>query len=255
MNGMSKYEYDLLFKLSEDGDLFAMRNLLSNIINDSNQILVDPNSNKLFGFLKILAENNDSDALLILGAFYYGGETEFVEQDYKKAVYYYNKSMNKKTIEFKYNTDALNNLGYCYYYGRIGEKDYKKAFLYFGKAAYLNHPNAMYKIGDMYNNGIYVEKNIETAFYWYKKSYNYSKNDDYINASVAHRLGKAYIDGEAIEKNLLKALKYLNIAERNFYKLAINKPILSNSLYVNKPLNTVKELLKNVKELLDELIE
>ena len=255
MNGMNNYEYDLLFKLSEDGDLFAMRNLLGNVINDTNQILIDPNSDKLFSFLKILAENNDSDALLILGAFYYTGETEFVEQDYKKAVYYYNESMNKKTIEFNYNTDALNNLGYCYYYGRIGEKDYKKAFLYFGKAAYLNHPNAMYKIGDMYNNGIYVEKNIETAFYWYKKSYNYSRGDDYINASVAHRIGKAYIDGEVVEKNLLKALKYLSIAERKYYNLAINKPILSNSLYVNKPFNTVKELLKNVRELLDELIE
>jgi TPR repeat protein len=255
MNGINKFEYDLLLKLSEDGDVFAMRNLLSKVINDTNQILIDPNKDKLFGFLKILADNNDSDALLILGAFHYSGETEFVEQNYEKAVYYYNESMNKKQMEFNFNTDALNNLGYCFYYGRTGEKNYKEAFLNFGKAAYLDHPNAMYKIGDMYNNGIYVEKNIETAFYWYKKSFNYSKNDDYINASVAHRLGIAYMDGEVVEKDLLSALKYLQIAEKKYYKLAINRPILSNSLYVNKPLNTVKELLIKVKEMLDELIE
>lgn len=254
MNGINKYEYDLLLKLSEDGDIFAMKNLLSNIINNSNQILDDPNKEKLFKYLKVLVENNDSDAQLVLGAFYYAGETEFVEQDYEKAVHYYTESMNNKTIEHKYNTDALNNLGYCYYYGRLGEKDYKKAFLHFGKAAFLNHPNAMYKIGDMYNNGIYIKKDIETAFYWYKKSYIFSKNDDYINASVAQRIGKAYIEGEIVEKDLLKALKYLQIAERKYYNLAINKPILSNSVYVNKPLNAVTELLSNVRRELDKIV-
>ena len=255
MNEINKQEYDLLLKLSEDGDLFAMRNLLSAILSNSNQIINDPNKDKLFKYLQILVENNDSEAQLVLGAFYYTGETEFVEQNYEKAVHFYTESMNRKTMDYNYNTDALNNLGYCYYYGRLGEKDYKKAFLYFGKAAYLNHPNAMYKIGDMYNNGIYINKNIETAFYWYKKSYNYSKNDDYISASVAQRIGMAYIEGEAVEKNLLKALKYLQIAEIKYYNLAVNKPIINNSIYVNKPLKTTQELLENIRRKLDEIIE
>jgi TPR repeat protein len=250
------YEYELLSQLAADGDLFAMRKVLGIAFKNSMQDLNHSDRMKAFKYLKILAENKDSGALLTLGGFYYTGEPEFVEQDYKKAEYYYNESVNTKPIDFNYNNDALNCLGYCYYYGRNNKPDYKKAFQCYGKAACLNHPNAMYKIGDMYKEGLSVKKNINAAFYWYKKaSCTYSGNDHYITANVSQRLGKAYLYGEGTKIKLYAALKYLQIAEKEFYYLAIKKPRFSNSIFVNKStIKTVQKLLREVREKLNNLI-
>ena len=49
-------------------------------------------------------------------------------------------------------------LGYVWYYGRTGTKDYEKAFKYFTAAAERGNLVARYKIADMYKNGYYVDK-------------------------------------------------------------------------------------------------
>lgn len=54
--------------------------------------------------------------------------------------------------------DAYECLGYIWYYGRTGERDYKKAFEYFNKLKDKGHLVAAYKVADMYKNGYYVEK-------------------------------------------------------------------------------------------------
>ena len=53
---------------------------------------------------------------------------------------------------------AYECLGYIWYYGRTGERDYKKAFEYFSKLMDKGNPVATYKVADMYKNGYYVEK-------------------------------------------------------------------------------------------------
>ena len=57
--------------------------------------------------------------------------------------------------------DAYESLGYIWYYGRLGQTDYEKAFRYFSKAR--NSTNAQLKIADMYLRGYYVEKDIAKA--------------------------------------------------------------------------------------------
>lgn len=57
---------------------------------------------------------------------------------------------------------AYECLGYIWYYGRTGEKDYRKAFEYFSKMMNKGHLVATYKVADMYKNGYYVEKDMET---------------------------------------------------------------------------------------------
>ena len=47
-------------------------------------------------------------------------------------------------------------LGYIWYYGRTGERDYKKAFEYFSRCK--GDINAEYKLADMYRTGKYVDK-------------------------------------------------------------------------------------------------
>ena len=50
-------------------------------------------------------------------------------------------------------------LGYIWYYGRTGVRDFKKAFEYFSRMMERGHLVATYKVADMYRNGYYVEKN------------------------------------------------------------------------------------------------
>lgn len=55
--------------------------------------------------------------------------------------------------------EAYECLGYIWYYGRTGEKDYKKAFEYFSKMMDKGNLVAAYKVADMYKNGYYVKQN------------------------------------------------------------------------------------------------
>lgn len=59
------------------------------------------------------------------------------------------------------NLYAISNLGYIWYYGRTGERNYEKAFYYFDKARQMGDVIAAYKVADMYKNGYYVEKDYE----------------------------------------------------------------------------------------------
>ena len=54
---------------------------------------------------------------------------------------------------------AAEGLGYIWYYGRTGERDYEKAFKYYSKAAENGNLRSSVKVADMYKNGYYVRKN------------------------------------------------------------------------------------------------
>ncbi len=54
---------------------------------------------------------------------------------------------------------AAEGLGYIWYYGRTGVKDYDKAFKYYTKAMENGQLRSMIKVADMYKNGYGVEKN------------------------------------------------------------------------------------------------
>lgn len=58
--------------------------------------------------------------------------------------------------------EAYECLGYIWYYGRTGERDYKKAFEYFSKMMNKGNLVATYKVADMYKNGYYVQKDMAT---------------------------------------------------------------------------------------------
>ena len=95
--------------------------------------------------------------------------------DYKKyleALKWFNKfedTLDRKNIFEQYHDDYANAcfcMGYCYSYNN----QYDKAMKYYNKAASNGIANAMYNIGFMYENGHGVERNMETANYWYNKA-------------------------------------------------------------------------------------
>ncbi len=57
--------------------------------------------------------------------------------------------------------EAYSCLGYIWYYGRTGVKDYKQAFKCFSKCMEKGDMIATYKVADMYKNGYYVQKDMD----------------------------------------------------------------------------------------------
>lgn len=86
-------------------------------------------------------------------------------EDDHMARYYYEEAIKAGCAE------ACYELGTMYYNGIEVEKDEKKAFHLFKKAAEENEPRALEMLSVYYANGIVVEKNMETAYKLVHKAY------------------------------------------------------------------------------------
>ncbi len=157
-----------------------------------------------------LKENNH-DAICDYGSLYYTGRIG--EQNYEKAIYYYDMAAKLG------NRQAQENLGYCYYYGRTGVVDYEKAFHYFVKGALDNHLISLYKIGDMYKNGYYVEKDENVAYCIYHHCLEglNEVNTPILGADVHIRIADCFFNGIGVKKNAAIALEHYQIAERLYW--------------------------------------
>ena len=94
----------------------------------------------------LIEELHDPGDMMYLGGYYYE------IRKFDLALKYYELAA---THDYD---PAYECLGYIWYYGRTGEKDYKKAFEYFSKLMEKGNPVSTYKVADMYKNGYYVEK-------------------------------------------------------------------------------------------------
>lgn len=157
-----------------------------------------------------LKEKNH-DAICDYGSLYYTGRIG--EQNYEKAVYYYDMAAKLG------NRQAQENLGYCFYYGRTGVVDYEKAFHYFVKGALDNHLISLYKIGDMYKNGYYVEKDENEAYCIYKHCLDglNEVNTPILGADVHIRIADCFFNGTGVKKHFGIALEHYQIAERLYW--------------------------------------
>lgn len=112
-----------------------------------------PSEDEEFMYVEVMkflieSESNPRD-MMSLGGYYY----ELKRFDL--ALKYYEMASS-----FGYE-EADECLGYIWYYGRTGEKDYEKAFRYYSKAMARGNINATYKVADMYKNGYFVGKDYE----------------------------------------------------------------------------------------------
>ena len=114
--------------------------------------IVNPSQEEKFCYTEaldfLISKTGDSDIMVELGAFYYE------QRDFTLALKYYEMAAEKQNLY------AISNLGYIWYYGRTGEKNYEKAFFYFDTARKMGDLVAAYKVADMYKNGYFVEKDI-----------------------------------------------------------------------------------------------
>ena len=114
---------------------------------------------------------------------------------------------------------AMEELGYMWYYGQHGQKDYEKAFYYFSKGAEGDKGTGSlwckYKLADMYHNGYYVEKDEAMYRKLIEEAYEAVKDPTYLNEpypEICLRLAGIRIDqgekGEAVQ-HLKNAKRFL----------------------------------------------
>ena len=131
--------------------------------------LTNPNDEDEFLFVEalqfLIEETKNSDYMVDLGAFYYG------KRQFDLALKYYDLAAEDDNLY------AISNLGYVWYYGRTGEKNYEKAFYYFDKARRMGDLIAAYKVADMYKNGYFVEKDFEKYKEIIENLYEQNKDD------------------------------------------------------------------------------
>ena len=112
-----------------------------------------PTEEDLFRFTEamgwLIRETHDPYAMLELGGQYYE------ERKFDLALRYYEMAAEYHV------TDAYICLGYIWYYGRTGRRDFEKALHYYGLAAEAGSVNGAYKLADMYKNGYGVEKDYD----------------------------------------------------------------------------------------------
>lgn len=111
---------------------------------------------KAFGYFSEASDKGDSEAMFELAKLYEKGIG--TKQDFDKALALYRKSAD---LGF---ADAINDLGFFYYQGAKGVKrDPEKAIALFLKAADLRHPQAMYNVASLIDDGVIKDQTPEDA--------------------------------------------------------------------------------------------
>ncbi len=106
--------------------------------------------------------------------------------------------------------DAQTMLGEMYLEGIIVQKDYEKAFFWLAKAANSDNIKAQYLLGTMYENGLHVAKNIDRAVSWYKKAASRGDVLAQFNLALIYKEGKG-----GIQKSMPEAFKWLKMVENS----------------------------------------
>lgn len=116
----------------------------------------------------IIQTTKDPRAMMSLGGYFYD------ERKFELALKYY-----EMAAEYKIDS-AYECLGYIWYYGRTGTKDYEKAFNYYKLAKEAGNIVAAYKLADMYKNGYYVEKDYDVYCKIIEELYPKVKDSTYL---------------------------------------------------------------------------
>lgn len=175
--------------------------------------VVNPTDEEKFLYTEALGylvkEAHDSDAMMELGGLYYE------EKKFDLALKYYEMAAANG------NDYADECLGYIWYYGRTGERDYERAFKHFSAAKERGNIVAAYKVADMYKNGYFVEKDYDKYCEIIEELYPETENMTNVHAPVPEiltRLARIRMEqgkNEEAINLLLEAKDYL--AQRLIY--------------------------------------
>jgi TPR repeat protein len=113
-------------------------------------------------------------------------------------------------------SEAQNEVGNLYLDGYVVEKNVDKAIMWYKKSAIQSNPEAIYNIGHLYHSGIYIKKDKKEAFFWFEISAK-------LGSSWAQSMvGVYYNEGWIVEKNNDLSFQYfLNSAKQGHARSAL----------------------------------
>lgn len=183
---------------------------------------------------------NDSEIQALIGCLHYEGR--MLENDEKLAIDWWKKAALQGN-EFAQNIldevdfteeklkdalqkaaqnhlPSLEGLAFRYYCGAGVEKNEKKAFEFYEKAASLGSLSAQCELANMCFLGQGTEKNLKKAFLWWEKAANAGC------AKSQMELAVMYMNGEYVERSIEMAKKYFELSanqglDEAQYKLAM----------------------------------
>ena len=199
--------------------------------NDNNNHTEDEEFLYLEALDFLITNTGNPRYMMMLGGYHYG------LRNFDLALKYY-----EMAAELDYE-DANECLGYVWYYGRTGQKNYEKAFKYFSAAARKGNPVARYKIADMYKNGYYVDKDYAKYKKIVRELYPEVKDSTWLGAPLPEVFTRlAAIEAE--EGNTYKAVD-LYFQAKNF----LAQRIMYNPFFGN--LNIMKWLIEDLYKLIE----
>lgn len=158
---------------------------------------INPTEEERFQYLEtldfLIHKTKDPDYMVELGSVYYE------QRSFDLALKYY-----EMAAEYD-NLYAISNLGYIWYYGRTGERNYEKAFYYFDKARSMGDMIAAYKVADMYKNGYYVQQDMQKYQEIIEELYPKVKNARRLDAPLPEiftRLAKIRSEAGRVDESL-----------------------------------------------------
>lgn len=125
-----------------------------------------------------------------------------------------NLAINFQKNEVQKQTDVLFNIGEMYEKGTNVKRNLISAFRCYEIAATNKHMRAQHKIGEMYYSGKGVTKNLHQAAKWYGNA----ATQGYARAQ--YNSGLMYKRGEGVAKNLSKAVYWYGLAAMQGYARA-----------------------------------
>ncbi|MBR1946353.1 MAG: sel1 repeat family protein [Alphaproteobacteria bacterium] len=107
-----------------------------------------------------------------------------------------------RLIEKEQNKDALYHLGQMYENGLGYEKDLQKALTLYKQAAEKGNEKAALRIGNAYYTGGELEKDYQNAFKWYMVA---AEQNNYL---AQYNIGLMYEEGTSVKKDAVKAFEF-----------------------------------------------
>jgi len=177
----------LLQKAADAGSLEAMYDL-SDCYYDGEG--VEKNMPLAIKWITKAADAGYVKAQTALGAAYFQG-MEGLDQNYALSEKYLLMAANKD------NTDAQAYIAYLY----IAMEDYSKAMVWARKAAQMEHPQACFALGRIYDEGLGVEVDHKEGLKWYEKAANGG------DADAQNIVGNIYTDADFVKHDYKKAFE------------------------------------------------
>ncbi|WP_020604746.1 serine/threonine-protein kinase [Spirosoma spitsbergense] len=112
------------------------------------------------------------------------------------------------------NSYGQSALGYMYQNSLGVEQDHEKALRLFQASAAQGNAEGQKNLGYVYNNGLGVPQNFKLALKWYQASANQGNAEGQVN------LGTLYDNGEGVEQNKMEAVKWYRRAANQQLPLA-----------------------------------